>query len=89
MHSGFKRFLCTGLAALISAAMLSGPSAVFAEEAELIDHNADGVIDVFDYVISKRASVAENSPLSLALSDAGGAPGSEREANSRRRSRAC
>ncbi|MBR5363238.1 MAG: glycoside hydrolase family 25 protein [Oscillospiraceae bacterium] len=76
MHSRFKRFLSAGLAALMSAAMLSGPSAVFAEEAELIDHNADGVIDVFDYVISKRASVAENSPLSLALSDAEGAPGS-------------
>ena len=76
MHSGLKRFLCAGLAALMSAALLSGPSAVFAEEAELIDHNADGVIDVFDYVISKRASVAENSPLSLALSDAEGTPGS-------------
>ena len=76
MLSGLKRFLTAGLAALMSAAVLAGPSAVFAEEAELIDHNDDGVIDVFDYVISKRATVAENSPLSLGLSDVEGTPGS-------------
>lgn len=76
MLSGLKRFLTAGLAALMSAAVLAGPSAVFAEEAELIDHNEDGVIDVFDYVISKRATVAENSPLSLGLSDVEGTPGS-------------
>ena len=76
MHFGLKRFLTAGLAAVLSAAVLSGPSAVFAEEAELIDHNADGVIDVFDYVISKRAAVEENSPLSLELGDVEGTPGS-------------
>lgn len=76
MPAGLKRFLCTGLAALISAAALNMPTAVFAEETELTDRNADGVIDVFDYVISKRAVVAENSPLSLTFSDAAGTAGS-------------
>ncbi|MBR3043460.1 MAG: glycoside hydrolase family 25 protein [Oscillospiraceae bacterium] len=75
MHSGLKRFLTTGLAALMSAVMLGAPVSAIAEEADLIDHNKDGVIDVFDYVLSKRVSVEENSPLDLAVSDAAGLPG--------------
>ena len=76
MHSGHKRFLTAALAALMSAVMLSAPVSAIAEEAELTDRNHDGVIDVFDYVLSKRVSVAENSPLDLSLGDAVGAPGS-------------
>lgn len=76
MFAGLKRFLCAGMAAVMSAAILSVPSAVFAEETELIDHNADGVVDVFDYVISKRIAVAENSPVSLSMCDASGTAGS-------------
>lgn len=76
MFSGLRRFLRTGLAAVLSAAVLSAPTAVFAEEADLIDQNEDGVIDVFDYVLSKRTAVTENSPVSLTFSDAEGTAGS-------------
>lgn len=76
MFAGLKRILCAGVAAIMSAVALSVPSAVFAEELELIDHNADGVVDVFDYVISKRIAVAENSPASLSMNDAEGTAGS-------------
>ncbi len=75
MHSGLKRFLTAGLAALMSAVMLGAPVSAIAEEANLIDHNNDGVIDVFDYVISKRVSVEENAPLNLVVTDAAGLPG--------------
>ena len=37
MHSGLKRFLTTGLAALMSAVMLGAPVSAIAEEADLID----------------------------------------------------
>lgn len=41
----------------------------------LQDRNGDGVVDIFDYVIAKRASVDDNSPSSINLSSAEGAPG--------------
>ena len=67
MHSGLKRFLSAGMALLLSGIILAAPAVYAAEEAVLADQNGDGVIDVFDYVLSKRAAVSESSPADIAL----------------------
>ena len=71
----FRRLWAAGLSALFSVAMLYPSSAVIAESIPVTDRNEDGVIDVFDYVLAKRAIVAENTPVNLSISHAVAAPG--------------
>ena len=73
MHKCLKQLLSAGIAVVFSMLSLAAP--VAAEESSLSDLNGDGVIDVFDFVISKRTSVAESAPLNLSVSSAAGMPG--------------
>lgn len=73
MHKCLKQLLSAGIAVVFSMLSLAAP--VAAEESSLSDLNGDGVIDVFDFVINKRTSVAESAPLNLSVSSAAGMPG--------------
>lgn len=75
MKNAIKRALTAALATVISAVTLSFPAAAVTEDAALHDYNGDGVIDVFDYVLHKRAIVDESTPIDFALGDAAAAPG--------------
>ena len=73
MHKRLRRLLSTGMAAVFSILSLAAP--VAAQESSLSDLNGDGVVDVFDFVMTKRVSVAENAPPDLSLSSAECYPG--------------
>ena len=75
MHKRLRRLLAAGSAVLVSMLTLAAPAAAAAEEAALSDVNGDGVIDVFDYVMNKRVTVAENSPVDLYVSSVEGYAG--------------
>lgn len=75
MHLKFKRILTAGAAIFMSSLLLAAPVAAVAEETAISDSNGDGVIDVFDFVLSKRAVVEKASPVDLALNDAEGVAG--------------
>ena len=66
------RFLAAGLSILLSISTLSAPA--FAEEG-LIDLNGDGIVDAFDYVLSKRDTVEASHPLTLDFSASEGKAG--------------
>lgn len=58
------RILAAGLSILLSISTLSAPA--FAEEADtLTDRNGDGIVDVFDIVLSKREAVEASRPLTF------------------------
>lgn len=73
MQKRLRRLLSAGMAAVFS--MLSFAAPIAAEETGLSDLNGDGVVDVFDFVMTKRVSVAENAPLDLSISSAEAYPG--------------
>lgn len=73
MHKRLKRLLAAGSAAVLSMLTLAAP--VAADQAALPDFNGDGIVDVFDYVISKRVTVAENAPMDLSVSSVEGYAG--------------
>lgn len=73
MHKGLRRLLAAGSAVVMSMLTLAAP--VAADDAALPDFNGDGVVDVFDYVMSKRVTVAENAPMDLSLSSVEGCAG--------------
>ena len=73
MQKRLRRLLSTGMAAVFSMLTFAAPAA--AEETSLSDLNGDGVVDVFDFVMTKRVSVAENTPLDLSISSAEGYAG--------------
>lgn len=75
MRSGMKHFLSSSLACILSAVMLAAPTAAVAAEAELSDRNGDGVINVFDFVLSKRAVLTESAPLDLRFVSGASYPG--------------
>ena len=70
-----RKQLAAGLAVLLTAVHLTSPAAAVTVQQEPADLNGDGVVDVFDFVLSKRAIVSETAPVSLCLSDAEGRPG--------------
>ncbi|MBQ8920808.1 MAG: hypothetical protein IJ060_01430 [Oscillospiraceae bacterium] len=65
-----KRCFAAGLAALIAAAAMMTPAS-----AALSDENGDGVVNVFDYVLSKRAMLQGTAPVNLSVSGTEAAPG--------------
>ena len=73
MHKRLRRLLSAGMAAVFSMLTLAAPAAAATDK--LSDLNGDGVIDVFDYVASKRATVAENVPLNLSVTSTEGYAG--------------
>ena len=73
MHKRLRRLLAAGSAAVLSLLTLAAP--VAADQAALPDFNGDGIVDVFDYVMSKRVSVAENAPMDLSVSSVEGYAG--------------
>ena len=75
MHFKHRRRLSAVLAALMSALMLSAPAAAVTEHSDQTDLNQDGYIDVFDFLLEKRASVT--APMSLSISSAEGCPGEQ------------
>ena len=74
MHSVFKRWLTTGIAALLSTVMLTAPAAAVAEQADgtVLFRSA---IDIAEPVSGRRAVTAEAHQIDFSLSDASGAPG--------------
>ncbi len=75
MRFGLKHFLTAGIACVLSAVMFAAPAAAVAAEAELSDRNGDGVINVFDFVLSKRAVLTESAPLDLQFVNGASYPG--------------
>lgn len=73
MHKRLNRLLAAGSAAVLSMLTLAAP--VAADTAALPDFNGDGIVDVFDYVMSKRVTVAENAPMDLSVSSVEGYAG--------------
>ena len=73
MHKRLRRLLAAGSAVVLSMLTLAAP--VAADDAALSDFNGDGIVDVFDYVMSKRVTVAENAPMDLSLSSVEGYAG--------------
>lgn len=73
MYKSLRRLLAAGSAIVMSMLTLAAPAA--ADDAVLPDFNGDGVVDVFDYVMSKRVTVAENAPMDLSLSSVEGYAG--------------
>ena len=53
MRFGMKHFLTAGTACLLSGLMLAAPAAAVVSESVLTDQNGDGMVNVFDYVLSK------------------------------------
>jgi len=76
MHLSTKRICAAALAALMSSFLLVPSSAVIADELKPEDKNGDGVIDVFDYLLAKRETVANSTPVEMTLSGTEVAPGS-------------
>ncbi|MBR4200782.1 MAG: hypothetical protein IKQ91_05840 [Oscillospiraceae bacterium] len=74
MHSGFKRCMAAGLAALMSAVMLSVPAAAVAEDAALTELNRNAV-DVLDSMPLRRSSISADAQIDFSLKDASAAPG--------------
>ena len=70
-----RKRCAAALAVLLSTISLASPAAAIAEQQARADLNGDGVVDVFDFVLSKRAAVTENAPISFSISEAEGAPG--------------
>ena len=65
-----KRCFAAGLASVFAAAALMTPAS-----AALTDQNGDGVVNVFDFVLSKRALIREAAPANFSVTDAEAAPG--------------
>jgi len=65
-----KRCFAAGLTALIAAAAMMTPAS-----AALTDQNGDGVVNVFDFVLSKRAIIQETAPANFSVTAAEAAPG--------------
>ena len=70
-----RSFFATMMAAILGISTYCSPLAASAIDQTLADWNGDGVIDVFDFVLAKRESVAAKNPMQLAVSDAAGTPG--------------
>ncbi|MBR3269240.1 MAG: hypothetical protein IKI58_11040 [Oscillospiraceae bacterium] len=77
MYTRAKRLLAGCLSVLISLSAVSSPVSAQTEEALSADLNGDGVVDVFDYVLSKRALVTEKAPVSISVSETSAAPGTQ------------
>lgn len=75
MHFSTKRICAAAMAALMSSALLVPNAVVLADELKPEDKNGDGVIDVFDYLLAKRETVANSTPVEMTLSGAETAPG--------------
>ncbi len=75
MRFGLRHFLTASIACALSAVMFAAPVAAVAAESELSDCNGDGVINVFDFVLSKRAVLTENAPLDLQFVNGASYPG--------------
>lgn len=70
----YKRAAAAMLSAVMSFCLFTSGLSAGADTA-LTDLNGDGVIDVYDYVLAKRGTVAANSPLTLTVSSADAVPG--------------
>ena len=75
MRFGMKHFLTAGTACLLSGLMLAAPAAAVVSESALTDQNGDGMVNVFDYVLSKRAVLSESAPLDLQFVSGASYPG--------------
>ena len=75
MRFGMKHFLTAGTACLLSGLMLAAPAAAVVSESVLTDLNGDGMVNVFDYVLSKRAVLTESAPLDLQFVSGASYPG--------------
>lgn len=76
MHFTAKRICAALTAGLMSGLLLVPSSAVIAAEIKPEDKNGDGVIDVFDYLLAKRETVAQSNPVEVVLTGTAAAPGS-------------
>ena len=74
MHSGFKRRLTAGVAALMSAAVLTVPAAAIAENAALAARQQNA-INVLDTMGLRRGAEAAEEQIDFSLKDASAAPG--------------
>jgi len=76
MHLKAKRICAAWLASLVGSFLLTAGSSVTAAEIKSEDRNGDGVIDVFDYLLAKRETVANSNPIEIKLPGTEVAPGS-------------
>ncbi|MBR5372952.1 MAG: hypothetical protein IK130_12160 [Oscillospiraceae bacterium] len=76
MHFPAKRVCAAWMAGLVGSLMLIPSFSVIAAEIKAEDRNGDGVIDVFDYLLAKRETVAQSNPVEIKLAGMEVAPGS-------------
>lgn len=76
MHLPIRRIRAALMAALMSSFLLVPCTTAIADELQPEDKNGDGIVDVFDYLLAKRETAANSTPVEMILNGTAAAPGS-------------